>query len=81
MNDDFVRYQIKVEHLVTIRTEDYKVADIVVGTLTIDVRNFEYRGNAETAVRTERIICVECQLSIIDALGHCGYLREAQRSG
>lgn len=79
MNDGFIRYQIKVEHLVTVRTEDYEVADIVVGALTIDVRNFQYRGDAETTVSAEWIVCVECQLSVIDALRHCGCFCEAQR--
>ena len=79
MNDSFIRYQIKVEHLVTVRTEDYEVADIVVGALTIDVRKFEHRGDTETAVSAEWIVCVECQFSVIDALCHCGCFREAQR--
>ena len=35
----------------TVRTEDYEVADIVVRALTINVRNFKYIRDTETAVR------------------------------
>ena len=63
----------------TVRTEDYKIADIVVGALTIDVRDFEHRGDAETTVSADRIVCVECELSVIDALCHFGCFREAQQ--
>ena len=47
----FIRNQIKVQYLVTVRTEDYEVADIVVRALTINVRNFKYIRDTETAVR------------------------------
>mgnify|MGYP003589231974 CR=1 FL=1 len=57
-------------HLVAVGTEYYKISNIVINSISIDMSYFENLRDAKTAMSAERGIVLECYLSVIDSLSH-----------
>ena len=55
-------------HLVAVGTEYYKISNIVINSISIDMSYFENLRDAKTAMSAERGIVLECYLSVIDSL-------------
>jgi hypothetical protein len=57
-------------HLVAIRAQYHKVANIVVAAIAVYVCYFQDIRYSEAAVSANRIVVLESEFSIIDALRH-----------
>ena len=55
-------------HLVARWAQDNEIADIVVRALAVDMAHFQDIGNTEAAMRANRWICGEGDLSVVDSL-------------
>ena len=70
LDDCFCRDQVKVVHLVAVRTQHDQILRIVVLAIAVNVGNLQHSGDAESAVGAQSAVGPECDLPVIDPFHH-----------
>ena len=70
LDNSLGRDEIQIVHLVTVRTKDDKIGNVVVLSVAVDVRDLKHVWNAVAAMCTHWIVIRKGSLTVINVLGY-----------